>query len=362
MGKNTEKALLARGADSNTANTIAAKGHTLQSLKQLPVDELTKLGLTKDIAHAISSEPRPPIPDSTLHSLLIKSKRTCCVCRDPTKPIIIHHIEEWAVSKSHDESNLIVLCLEHHDQAHTRKDLSQKLSKSELRTSKTAWENDVQLLDAKAILKLKQERDFSRWDWINLPRLFELVTKKGITSSISHLHQRLLQAGYIDTHGCLANEKHWAPSKSDGAYFTDFGEGMYISYYLSDLVDQVLANTPVIDITPLVGSKLQLTSVINEGDFIAAQLPFYFSNVDQNEKGSSQNRRSYYRGHGIRLEYVFNAWYCLSSSARYDSMTGRKVKTIFARVMSIAEDEGELVVSVSCLAAGTAFETHRARL
>lgn len=362
MGKVTEKALLARGVDTNTANTIASKGYTLQSLKQQSLSKLIALGLKKESAEIILSEPRPPIPDGTLHRLLIKSRRTCCVCRDPSKPIIVHHINEWAVSKSHDEANLIVLCLEHHDQAHTMKELSQKLSKKELRASKIAWENDVKLLDAKSILKLKQDRDYSRWDWINLPRLFELVTRMGITSSIPHLHQRLLHAGYIDEHGFIANEKDWAPSKSDGAYFIDFGDGMYISYYLSNLVDQALARTPIIDITPLVVSKVQLTSVIAESDFIATQLPFYFANVNQDEKGSSQHRKSYYRGHGIRIEYVFNAWYCLSSSARYDAMTGRKVKTIFARVMSVAESDGELVISVSCLAAGTAFKTHQARL
>lgn len=361
MGTVTEKALLARGVDTNTANTIASKGHTLQSLKQFSFSQLVALGLRKESAEIILNEPRPPIPDSTLHSLLINSRRTCCICRDPSKPIIVHHIDEWAVSKSHEASNLIVICLEHHDQAHTKKELSQKLSKKELRASKAAWENDVKLLDAKAILKLKKDRDYSRWDWINLPRMFELVTKMGITSSIPKLRQRLLQTGYIDKHGFIANENDWAPSKNEGAYFIDFGDGMYISYYLSDLVDQVLASTPVIDITPLIESKLQLTSVITEGDFIAAQLPFYFANVNQDEKGSSQHRRSYYRGHGIRIEYVFNAWHCLSCSARYDAMTGRKVKTIFARVMSIAEDEGELVISVSCLAAGTAFKTHQAR-
>ncbi|MDH7454619.1 hypothetical protein QF205_16295 [Luteimonas composti] len=361
MGKLTEKALVARGVDTNTANTIASKGLTLQSLKQLPLSKLVALGLRKESAEVILSEARPPIPDTTLHSLLIKSKRTCCICRDPSKPIIVHHIDEWSVSRSHEESNLIVLCLEHHDQAHTKKEISQKLSKKELRASKDAWERDVKLLDAKAILKLKQDRDYSRWDWINLPRLFEIVAKMKVKSSIPHLRQQLFQDGYINKEGFIANEKNWPTSKKKGAYFIDFGDGMYISYYLSDLVDQVLSSTPVIDITPLIESKLQITSVLAEGDFIVAQLPFYFANVNQDEKGSSQHRKSYYRGHGIRIEYVFNAWNCLSSSARFDAMTGRKVKTIFARVMSIAESEGELLISVSCLAAGTAFKTHQAR-
>lgn len=361
MGKNTEKALIARGLDTSTANRLASKGHTLGSLKQLSQTSLAALGLSKDFAEAILSEARPPIPDSTLHSLLIKSKRTCCVCRDPSKPIVVHHIDEWAKSKSHEQSNLVVLCLDHHDQAHTKKELSQKLSKKELRASKAAWEDDVKLLDAKTILKLKQARTYSRWDWINLPRLFELVTKMKVKSSLNNLQQKLMQDGFIDKHGFLTSEKDWKQSKENGYYFIDFGDGMYIAQYLTDLVDQVLAGTPVIDITPLIPSKLQLTSVIAEGDFIVAQLPFYFSNVNMEEKGSSQHRKSYYRGHGIRIEYVFNAWNCLSSSARYDAMTGRKVKTIFARVMSIMEDEGELVISASCLAAGTAFQTHQAR-
>jgi len=61
------------------------------------------------------------------------------------------------------------------------------------------------------------------------------------------------------------------------------------------------------------------------------------------------------------IEYTFDAWYCLSSSARFDAMRGRKVKTIFGFVRSIEEIDGELNISISCLSAGTAFKIHSAR-
>lgn len=59
MGKNSENALIARGVDTHTASTLSAKGHTLQSLKQRAIGQLIALGIKKEFAETILSEPRP---------------------------------------------------------------------------------------------------------------------------------------------------------------------------------------------------------------------------------------------------------------------------------------------------------------
>ncbi|MGH1404135.1 MAG: HNH endonuclease signature motif containing protein [Alphaproteobacteria bacterium] len=361
MNKKTVNALLSRGVSSQKAETLSKKGYTISSLKQKTEKDLTSLGLSLEQAESLLKENRPPIPEETLLKVLYKSRRTCCICRNPNKPIVVHHIDEWAKSRSHDEENLIVLCLDHHDLAHTKKELSQGLSRKELKSSKQKWEEHVEHLDAKAILKLKNSRDYSRWDWINLQRTFELVLKKSISPSDKRLSTYMLENGFIDKHGVLKPQDKWPASNENGYWFLDFGEGIYVSAYLSDIIEQILLETPVTDITPLIKSKKELRSVVSEGDYIVAQLPFYFSDIDKFENGEKQLRNSYYRGHGIRISYVFDAWHCLSSSARFDAMTGRKVKTIFALVRSIVEEDGELQISISCLAAGTAFEVHEAR-
>jgi hypothetical protein len=361
VNKNTVNALIARGIDSDLAANLSTKKHTISSLKQLSESDLITLGFSVKQANELFRESRPPVPEETLLRLLYKSRRTCCICRDSKKSVVVHHIEEWSSSHSHAEENLIVLCLDHHDLAHTKKELSQSLSKAELISAKENWNRDVETLDAKTILSLKNSRDFSRWDWINIQRIFEISFSKKISCTDKKIKQYLQSHGYIDGNGALTASEKWAQFDSKGFWFTDFSDGIYISAYLSNIVDQVLLSTPVIDITPLISSRKELRSVISEGDYFVAQLPFYFSDIDKFEQGKTQMRRSYYRGYGIRIEYVFNAWNCLSSSARFDAMTGRKVKTIFGLVRSITEEEGDLHISVSCLSAGTAFERHAAR-
>jgi len=358
MGKNTEIALIARGIDTDLAKSLSKK-YTVTSLKQLKIEALLALGMSKPQAEQLMSEGRPPIPEAKLLKVLYKNRRTCCVCRDPKKSVIVHHISEWSVSRSHEENNLSVLCLEHHDEAHTKKNLSQNLTEAEIRKSKKRWEEDVSKLDAKSILRLKAGNDYARWDWINIQRVFELSTKMGLRPKKDALFHTLSAKGFIDDDGFLRPEEEW--KRGAKFWFLDFGEGHAVAHYLSRIVETLLTELPIIDITPYIANKGQLKSLISTGDYIAAQLPFYFKTVEEKEKYTNQIRCAYYRGHSVRLEYTFNAWHCLSSSARWDGMSGRKVQTVFGFVRSILDDEGDLVISLSCLAAGTAFETHDAR-
>ena len=80
----------------------------------------------------------------------------------------MHHIEPWATSRSHAEENLVVLCLEHHDLAHTKKELSLGLKPAELRAAKKQWKMKAGLMDAAAVLGVAA-CDQGRWDYINYP-------------------------------------------------------------------------------------------------------------------------------------------------------------------------------------------------
>lgn len=361
MGKSTVNALLSRGLDSALANALSAKNHTLGSLKQMSRQALFALGLNDIQISQLHSEPRPPIPEDRLLRVLHKNRRTCCVCRDASRPIIVHHISEWSISRSHEESNLAVLCLEHHDQAHSKKQLSQNLTEAEIKKSKAQWEEDVLKLDAKTILRLKEDNDYARWDWINIQRVFELVLKNGLQPTRLDLFYYLQDKCFIDKHGALLPRNQWQIESQPHSWFLDFGDGFRVAFYLGEVVEQIFRSLPIIDVTSYIPQKGQLRALISEGDYIAAQLPFYFKTVGEDTSEKGQMRKAYYRGYGVRLEYTFDAWHCLSSSARFDAMRGRKVQTVFGLVRSTIEHEGELVISISCLASGTGFNQHSAR-
>ena len=125
---NTFKSLLSKGISSDSAQRITDSGYNLSTLSACSEKELENLGVDKSLKNQIFDSKRPSIPDNITNNLLYKSRRTCCICRDSNRSIIIHHIKEWSESKSNEENNLVVLCLHHHDEAHTKRELSQNLT------------------------------------------------------------------------------------------------------------------------------------------------------------------------------------------------------------------------------------------
>lgn len=106
----TVDALVARGFDTHLASKLYEAGETLRSLQQKSEPKLAELGLLPTQIESILDSQRPSVPIPCVHQLLYESRRACVICRGRNKSIILHHIEPWAQSRSHDESNLVVLC------------------------------------------------------------------------------------------------------------------------------------------------------------------------------------------------------------------------------------------------------------
>lgn len=156
----TVNALIARGFDSETANRLKLAGYTLNSLKILDENELRSLNIREELIDKILREKRPPIPQETLNKVLFESRWTCCVCRNKKKGIIVHHIHEYSESRSHAEDNLVVLCLDDHGEAHTKRELQLNLTAERLRELKKQWLEQVKQFDNCAALSANPEYSY----------------------------------------------------------------------------------------------------------------------------------------------------------------------------------------------------------
>jgi len=156
----TVNALIARRFDSETATRLKQAGYTLNSLKSLDENELRSLNIRQELIDRILREKRPPIPPETLNKVIAKSRWSCCVCRDRSLGIIVHHIEEYSDSRSHVEDNLVVLCLNHHGEAHTTRELQLNLNRDRLRQSKKLWLERVKQLDNREALSANPEYSY----------------------------------------------------------------------------------------------------------------------------------------------------------------------------------------------------------
>ena len=219
---------------------------------------------------------------------------------------------------SHDDGNLVVLCLEHHDLAHTQKLLSLGLSAKELCESKKNWESGVATLDAKAVLALRKA-EWARWDWINLPRVFQLATTYAVKCPNKPLVSRLRALNILDAKGLLNDSGQWRTGKTPAYWYLDFGDGMYVAAYFDIIVGQVLEKLPFIDITGYMKNKSHLRSMASPGDYVAAQTALLL----QDARTFFRRKIGYYRGYAVRIEFSFDAWFCTSSSAGIDALSGR---------------------------------------
>src|SRR5436309_1038721 len=124
MNRNrTEIALITRGITSDKARQLREQGWTLSKLQASDNAALLALNLSDEVIKKIRADARPAIPPETLTKVLFSNRWVCCICGDPERPVIVHHIRPWATSCDHSAENLAVLCVQHHGEAHTTRGL-----------------------------------------------------------------------------------------------------------------------------------------------------------------------------------------------------------------------------------------------
>ncbi len=359
MSSRTEKALLARGLDSFTIQNIVDQRLTLGKLKTFSQERLRELGIRDDHIDLITSEARPPIPNKTVDKLLHDSRRTCCVCRDISKSIIIHHIKEWSQSHDHSEENLVVLCLEHHNSAHTKHGLSLSLTAQQVRSHKRKWLEQVSTLDAHAILGLARIEG-ARWDYINHTRLFEIALEKSIQFKSLPCFDELFELGMLKKIGLISSPKTWSVGEPKFRLY-DVYEGIYLYQYVKSVLENVLPCLKVVDLTSR-WSRADILSLVKPGTWVSLQSAFYFKKLTGTHGGLNQTRRGRRRRAGVELYFEFDAWESTSSSSQNVHLRGYQTALAVVHVRSVRVTESGVKISGSCFAIGSNLIDSRSSL
>jgi hypothetical protein len=348
----TEKGMLARGVPSNIAKELTTAGHTLSALRSKSSSELVSLGIPEHVAGNILSG-RPPIPPATLLKLLFNNKWTCCVCRDHSKPVVIHHIKPWATSRSHDADNLVVLCPIHHDAAHTKRELTQSLTQTKLRDTKRLWEEQVKQDDSIVIRKAAQTFG-EYWQFFNLSRLHEIAEHQGIgLTSLKH-YTEARQAGILDDDGSLVSER----SESVYAYTGRYARLRY--NFARDLFLRVLNCISIENVSDRF-DRGDIGNTIIQNDFIYVEGAHTFCHLNNLTAGAGQEVQGTRSANSVRIVYTFDRWYATSSSAHSQWLSGRHVVGSFCRVGDISREDGDVVIKCTVLAICTELPEQRSR-
>lgn len=347
------RALVSRGLDTATAERLVSAGYSLAKLQSLTRDKLIGLDVPEHLVMVILDEQRPPVPDPIVRKLLIGSRYRCCVCHEPGKSLILHHIVEWSESRDNSEENLAVLCLNDHGEAHTTRSIGRNLTADVIREAKRVWASQGYKDTADKILELSQ-KEYATWDYVNHHRLYSLLQTAGIDPRNSKYASTLQRRGVHDSLGLVQDVSEWNVSEIPSRFMYDFGGATALYLHAEWLIGQLL---PQLELRDLTGrwSRSLVQALVTPGTIVVCQGAFYFRNEAPAQKGRNQMRRASRRENGVRLRYDFDAWECTSNTAYSTHLTGKSVATSICLIRGIQENGGMLELSATCIAMGTGF-------
>ena len=337
--RGTQKALIARGLDSDSAAKLARDGWTIGKLKQAQKVELKTAGLSDGFIDDLFKESRPPIPTEALMSVLFANRYQCCVCRDPKLSVIVHHIEEWAESRLHEVENLAVLCLHHHDQAHAKKTLSKNLDAKSLREAKAKWEEEVRRFDAESILAAMR-LDYSNWNYMNELRVFELAKVVGVQFQTIKRFADMVNAGLVQPDGLPT------PVSDESLYYMYEGPNILFRYfYVSEVLNAVVQKLPIINVSDYL-DKGVLGFALVPGDFIFVQGAHVFSPTTDKKDGQGRGQicEGVRRANNVEVRFTFDRWEASSSSAKNCWLVSTKNQGSLVHVKDLAREDGVLII------------------
>lgn len=348
LSNRTIEALLRRGLDSDLARHLQAAGQTVDRLKQASDAELESLGLDEAQRAAVRQGGRAAIPSQNLAAVLWANRWTCCVCRQPDRPIVVHHINPWARSRDHSPANLAVVCTDHHAHAHRRGDLEQNLTPERLRLAKTAREVAVRDLDAQAILAASRVQGH-HWLWFNHRRLMETAEALGINRLSLVSFAGAYRLGYVDEEGRPMSGDPQQPYVAAG------GDGDYLLAYLAEMFRAVMSRSAVFNISDHLDRGF-LARVIKPGDLILVQGRHVFKERTKRNYGPGQLIEVRRQANGVRVSFTIDRWEAIATSAWGSWLRGFQRVASVVRINEVLPGEKALELRCSGLAVGLALD------
>lgn len=347
----TELALLARGLDSVLAKKLREDKWTLSKLRKLNSEELAGLEIKPGAVQAILDENRrPPIPSDVLLRTIFANRWLCCICRDPSRPIIVHHIQPWATSHDHSNSNLAVLCTFHHGEAHSTHSLEVTLTQDRLKKAKAGWEKAVERLDPRDILKATQLQS-CQWWYFNHLRLIEIAENLGISITKTPEFERVFSLGLCDEFGY--------PCQGPGPMYS--GQmALILARHMTSILKATVGYASVRNISDDL-DRGTLKSLVIAGDQVFLQGSFHFSSLPPDGSGSDlvAGTRSV---NGIEVTFVFDRNEGTSCSARNLWLKGTQTLGCLLRINAIQRPQSnKLHIQSTVLAIRSALNELKSR-
>ena len=307
---------------------------------------------------------RPPIPKPLERRLLYESQYVCVVCQ--REGCHVHHIDQNHSNNS--EKNLVVLCMHHHDEAHTKKQLSKNLDSKVLMDAKHRWTNVVRerrelVATVSGQKKLSAASSFLSagisWGYINHKRVTQMINPAAMDDNGASNFQYCVNKGLVDQNAILIKPNNVVESSSyisNTIYdWFDFGDDQRLHLLYTNLVDQISKNCDVVYLEPESLTKERIKDLISPGSLIFVDRAFYFKSVKETNENQHRRCRTFKRK--ISIKFFADTRNMFGTTSITVSFSGHKNCAALVQLKSIEEiSDGSLILHCTPIALGVGFK------
>jgi len=303
---------------------------------------------------------RPKIPEKLKHTILYESAFVCVVCQG--RRVQIHHIDQN--NKNNNHSNLVVLCHNHHDDAHATKTLSQNLTSARLKEFKERWANQVQhtrnqIASLEGQLKMADSWTSMgiTWGYINHRRVTQLLNSEILQNVDQDILRRCQSRHIVDQSGILIQPQGWVPSESylsNTVYdWFPFGDDHALHKLYSDFVDEIAKKVNPIHLDKSSWTKNFIGNCLREGQFIFITKAQYFKIVSEDIDNAHLRVKTTLRK--ITIKYYIDSMNMFGTTSITISFSGHKVCSSLLLIKSIDRESENWILHCTPIALGVGF-------
>ena len=305
---------------------------------------------------------RPRLSEKIRQEIMYASAFACAVCS--AKVDHIHHIDKNNANNIPD--NLINLCQTHHNEAHTKRELSANLSPVRLKGFRKRWYSEV------ALKRLKQTtasghsdegESFSlnaTWSYINHARLIQTASKDLVSQVNPTLMFRLKSLGLIDESGLLIKPDNYTPASSylrNKVYdYYEHTDSIALHMFYSELVDLFVSKIEVIQLDEYSWNRKFIKQMITPGTFIFVSKAQYFKKTYEDTTNAEVGVHTFKRR--IEIQYMINTRNMFGMTAVTCSFTGHRSCASLLQVKSIEDVGAKRIIHCTPTALGIGFESN----
>lgn len=303
---------------------------------------------------------RKKFTDDLKAKIFSASRFACAVCQD--RGMQIHHIDKDHSNNAFD--NLVLLCMKHHDEAHTKRELSANLTADQLKRIRNRWYEKVKLGQQQICTAAGQEglaHEFLKcgitWGYINHARVMQLLPQPLDKINNKTNFDVLSGAGILASDGLpLSPESIGAGSSYLRSTFYDlfpYPLDTRMHLYFTEQVDWLAVHTKPMHLDAVTWTAELAQDFLRPGQFIFYNKSHYFKKISESSEFAEVRVKT--KSKDIEIQYFVKTRDMFGTTSITVSFSGKRSCAAFLQIKSIEYNEGNAILHCTPIALGVGF-------